>query len=384
MDYVLGVDVHSVNNPGDRSTDPNVIRANWKAVYDAGVRFAFIKASENVYEDKIYSQEKRMYINVFADRWSYAKEAGLLRGPYHFLHPELNNMADQANAFIQVVGADKGELPPVLDLETDSRNWPMGKLLMNRIKEWLDRVEAAFGRKPIIYTRTNILQAHAILNAPWGMDYPLWLAQYLWMPGTQEEYHDPRNPPQWSGTFPTQPAGYQPWKIWQFSAHGKVNGFGNEDVDLDLFKGSYDELLAWAGLAAAPKPEGAVQPEVVISEPEPEPYIVVPGDTLVSIAQKANVALTQLLDLNNDVLLKPNMQLKIPGAHPAQPQPADVTVHEIPTTPITIDYVVKSLDTLSGIALQFHTTVDAIVALNSQIKNPNIISVGWVLKIPKV
>ncbi len=388
MDYVLGVDVHSVNNPGDRSTDPNAIAANWKAVYDTGVRFAFIKATENIYEDRVYSPERKMYINGFAERWRYAREAGLLRGPYHFLHPELNNMADQANAFIQVVGADKGELPPVLDLETDSKNWPIGKVLMSRIKEWLDRVEAGFGRKPIIYTRNNILQVHGILNAPWGMDYPLWLAQYPWMPGTTQEYHDPRTPPQWSGTFPTQPAGYQPWKFWQFTAHGVVNGFGGENVDVDLFKGSYADLLAWAGLASAPKPDVTTpvepnKPGVVI--PATQPYIVLPGDTLVSIAAKVNIALTQLLELNNDVLLKPNMQLKIPGTAASQPQPNGGSDGSggVATMPATFDYIVKSNDTLGGIALQFRTTVDAIMALNSQIKNRNIIVEGWVLKIPK-
>jgi peptidoglycan endopeptidase LytE len=43
---------------------------------------------------------------------------------------------------------------------------------------------------------------------------------------------------------------------------------------------------------------------------------------------------------------------------------------------------VKTGDTLGGIALKYHTTVDAIVAANPQITNRNIIGLGWVLKIP--
>src|SRR5215471_2414553 len=109
MDYVLGIDVYSLNSPDDTTTagdplkinpitgknvvDPVRVAANWKAVYDAGVRFAYIKASEN-YADPGY-----------ATRMQYAKNAGLLRGPYILPHFERDNIADQVNLFVQTVGS---------------------------------------------------------------------------------------------------------------------------------------------------------------------------------------------------------------------------------------------------------------------------------------
>ena len=45
-------------------------------------------------------------------------------------------------------------------------------------------------------------------------------------------------------------------------------------------------------------------------------------------------------------------------------------------------YTVKSGDTLWKIAQDNDTTIEAIMACNPIIKNPNHIEVGWVLKIP--
>ena len=44
-------------------------------------------------------------------------------------------------------------------------------------------------------------------------------------------------------------------------------------------------------------------------------------------------------------------------------------------------YVVKKGDTLSAIAVKYHTTVSKLVALNPQIKNPNLIYVGDVIRL---
>ncbi|MBK9258556.1 MAG: DUF3380 domain-containing protein [Polyangiaceae bacterium] len=48
-----------------------------------------------------------------------------------------------------------------------------------------------------------------------------------------------------------------------------------------------------------------------------------------------------------------------------------------------MSYVVKSGDTLGAIASRYDTTVQAILAANPQIKNPNAIFVGQQIKIPK-
>lgn len=57
-----------------------------------------------------------------------------------------------------------------------------------------------------------------------------------------------------------------------------------------------------------------------------------------------------------------------------------------PTTPIDpgegVDYTVKKGDTLTSIAKKYGTTVQAILAANPQITNPNLIKVGQVIRIP--
>jgi LysM repeat protein len=64
---------------------------------------------------------------------------------------------------------------------------------------------------------------------------------------------------------------------------------------------------------------------------------------------------------------------------PAKP-PATTT--PAPTTPTYTSYTVKKGDTLSGIAKTYGTTVAKLVEINS-IKDPDLIQIGQVLKIPK-
>ena len=59
----------------------------------------------------------------------------------------------------------------------------------------------------------------------------------------------------------------------------------------------------------------------------------------------------------------------------------------VPPTPpcppgTTFDYVIQPGDTLSSIAQKFRVTVKAILAVNPQITNPNIIFAGRTIKIP--
>ena len=44
-------------------------------------------------------------------------------------------------------------------------------------------------------------------------------------------------------------------------------------------------------------------------------------------------------------------------------------------------YTIKGGDTLSGIAVKFHTTVDTLLALNPQIKNRDLIYAGNTIRI---
>jgi GH25 family lysozyme M1 (1,4-beta-N-acetylmuramidase) len=333
MASIFGIDVSGWDSTSD-----------WNSVLNQGVKFVFVKASENTYSDSKFTQH-----------WQGSKSVGMYRGAFHFFHSELDNAAQQAAAFIQAVGVDKGELPPVLDLEPvlDANKKdisPSGNTLLTRAKTWLDAVESAFGRKPMIYTSTSYATAHAV-NASWLANYPLWIAQYPWMPGTHNEYTDPGTPPT-PGGIPQQPPVFQPWIIWQYTESGRLNAFSG-GVDFDYFKGSLADLAQFAGTSIAP----------TIT------YTMQAGDTLAAIALKFNVSLTDLVNLNNAVLIQPGKVLNLPSSGGPIPKPPQTT------------YVVKPGDTLTAIAAKFGTTVAAIVAANN-ITNPNLISVGQMLVIP--
>ena len=337
MAYVFGIDVSGWDSTSD-----------WNSVFNQGVRFVFVKASENTSSDSKFSQH-----------WQGSKSVGMYRGAFHFFHSELDTAAQQATAFIQAVGSDRGELPPVLDLEPvlDANKKdisPSGNTLLTRVKTWLDAVESAFGRKPMIYTSNSYATSHGV-NASWLVNYPLWLAQYPWMAGTHNEYTDPAVPPM-PGGIPQQPPVFQPWIIWQYTESGRLNAFSG-GIDFNYFNGSLDDLAKLAGTSVVPLPS-ATQ------------YTMQAGDTLSGIAAKFKVSLTDLINLNNTVLVQPGKMLTLPA------QPGGSTPKPPQTT-----YTVKPGDTLTAIAAKFGTTVAAIVAANN-IANPNLISVGQVLVIP--
>lgn len=311
---------------------------DWPKVRAAGQRFVFVKATEG----ETYSDP------TFDDNWLGAKTSGLLRGAYCFFRPKADPKK-QAERFIAYVKSmnDDGELPPALDLET-SDGQAKDKIIA-RAKIWLDEVEQAFGRKPIIYSGLYFLQTYFSVPGggppDWAADYPLWLAQYPYQ-------YTP-------GMLPTLPNGWFKWTFWQYSETGKVNGI-NAKVDLNLFNGTLEELYQFAGLQ--------IQAETQKS------YVVADGDTLHSIANKFGLTIRELV-VANPQLVKPGMTLTIPipAAIPASSE------MEQPAAPRT--YVVQAGDTLSFIAIKFGTTVAAIAAANN-LTNINAIHVGQALIIP--
>lgn len=122
-----------------------------------------------------------------------------------------------------------------------------------------------------------------------------------------------------------------------------------------------------------PKPEPSPGPEPT---PEPENYttiIIKWGDTLSQLALDYNTTVEELVRLNN--IANPNLiyagnTLIVPINGEQSEGTSDETI-----------YVVKRGDTLSQIAMDFGTTVNAI-AVRNNIKNVNLIYPGQILIIP--
>lgn len=101
-------------------------------------------------------------------------------------------------------------------------------------------------------------------------------------------------------------------------------------------------------------------------------HLVAKGDTLLKIAAKYKTTPQEIMKLNPQIKdvshIEIGWKLKIPATKPAPSKYAS--------------YTVLPGDNLSKIAKMFKTTVADIQKANPSIKDPNLIHVGTVLKVP--
>ena len=185
---------------------------DWAQVANDGVDFAFVRLGDGLFFDP-----------EFHDNWQSAKAEGIVVGAYQYFRPG-TDPEDQANLLLQEMGTlQPGDLPPVLDVEDDD-GYPANHVVQ-AIHDWMAVVEPAIGREPIIYTSKYMWQSVAGDSYDFD-DYPLWAAN-------------------WYVNCPDIPTPWSDWIFWQTSATGSVNGIGG-DVDLDVFNGDMNDLLAFA------------------------------------------------------------------------------------------------------------------------------------------
>lgn len=193
---VLGVDVSHFQ--GD---------VNWQDIKTDGVLFAYAKATQGAY----YSDPK------FAENWKNMSDNDLYKGAYHFYVYE-DNALDQAKHFINTVKDLRGDMPPVIDLESGGLDGQVNlKDYQKGVSVWLQAVEKALGVTPVIYTNPSF--GNEYLNNPVFAKYDLWLADYV--------KENPEVPEIWKD---------HGWTIWQRAQEGVLNGI-NGNVDHDIFNG---------------------------------------------------------------------------------------------------------------------------------------------------
>jgi lysozyme len=196
---------------------------DWPTVAAAGEAFAFAKASEGNAVSDIY----------FADNWAAIKNAGMMRGAYHFFHPS-KDAVSQAHLFLaQLAKANgsaqlaAGDLPVALDLEVTDGVAP--KNILGGVTAWLTAVEQATGRRPLLYTYVDFWKS-SLGNPKDLSDYPLWISHL-------------------NHTSPTIPGGWTTWAFWQFSKQ-TVHGVSAGVVDVDAFNGTVADLRTMAGYSS--------------------------------------------------------------------------------------------------------------------------------------
>ena len=168
------------------------------------VQFAFIRATKS--SDIVDTLYQRNY--------EEAKRQGIACGAYHFLTDTVAGKV-QAELFLSNALFQTGDLPPVLDVETDS------PAIVEAAKEWLAIVEKHCGVKAILYTNTHVYEKWIKNDETLG-------ARDLWLARPQD-------------TVPTD----QNWTFWQFTHKGHIWGVIDNVVDINMFNGTQEDLLAY-------------------------------------------------------------------------------------------------------------------------------------------
>ena len=175
---------------------------DWAKVKNAGLKFAFTKAT----------QGKSEVDPTFHTNWAEIKTAGLVRGAYHFFNPDIDAAA-QADHFIATVQLEPGDLPPVLDIEVTDGVTQAG--IEDGIRVWLEKIAEVYGVQPIIYSALPFVKT--VWAEGFSM-YPLWIAD------------DTRS-------TPAPPGDSETWTFWQYTQKGAIPGL-NGDVDRDIYQGT--------------------------------------------------------------------------------------------------------------------------------------------------
>ena len=168
------------------------------------LHFVFIRATAG--NDAVDRRFKR--------NWEGAKKNKMIRGAYHYYRPNENSL-EQAELFIKTVRLQKGDLPPVLDIEKLPKNQSMTNLKKG-LRRWLQAIESHYKVKPIIYTGEKYYDD--FLKEEFS-DYLFWIANYNFY---REEIQDD-------------------WLFWQFTERAAVPGIeGN--VDVNIYNGDLQQL----------------------------------------------------------------------------------------------------------------------------------------------
>ncbi len=181
---------------------------NWKALSEFKFKynkidFVYVKATES----------DSWVDNRFERNWESAKKHKIIRGAYHFFDPEVDAKS-QMNLFFDKVKLEKGDLPPMLDVEKES------KINTNEyqrlVKQCLIIMENHYRMKPILYVNQEFYSSY--FNNEDFEEYSLWISRLKDTPPKQNN-----------------------WVIWQFSHTVMIPGI-DEYVDFNTFRGSMNKF----------------------------------------------------------------------------------------------------------------------------------------------
>lgn len=226
MNKVKGFDVSAWQ---DANSTPKKI--DWDKATSQEAKFCYIRAAYSTVMDE-----------DFPYNWEQSR-GKILRGVYQF-YDYRYTAKSQAEVLIALMRDDWGELPPCIDVEQPLDHgkpvdFPNANAYQTGVMTWLKAVEAASGKRPVIYTGQNIIKYGLRIGYLSPLTkYPLWIAEY-------------RNP--------TGEPNFTPWPGWVFWQYGTPPiglqyGMESKELDANLYNGNYDQLLTFAGIQPPPPP----------------------------------------------------------------------------------------------------------------------------------
>ncbi|MFD7373948.1 lysozyme [Streptomyces mirabilis] len=218
---LAGTPVAAAAKPKGHDVSSHQKNVDWQSARAKGARFVYVKATES-----------HTYRNpYFGRQYDGARDAGILRGAYHFAVPDKSSGATQAAYFVRNGGAwraDGWTLPPALDMEYNpydkkQKCYGMSKArIVSWIQAFSDELERETGRRPVIYTTTHWWNTCTGGSGAFAANHALWLARYD------------------SADTGALPAGWSTWTFWQYDNSGTLPG------DQNLFNGSMTRLKQFA------------------------------------------------------------------------------------------------------------------------------------------
>jgi GH25 family lysozyme M1 (1,4-beta-N-acetylmuramidase) len=271
---IHGADVSRWQHPNDKQID-------FVKMYEAGMRFVFIKASDT------RESADLLAVKYAAMDHHAAQAAGIYTGFYHYaVLPSVTDpegIKKDALAQAQKVvwrlasmgGYSDKDLPYALDLENKCIRYSSSGACQkyatrSAVTLWattfLASVKEKTGRAPILYSYAAFLESSMTRSAELAQ-YPLWLAQYAIDPA------NPINQPgiktggcyvhSWTGANCDSQ-----WTVWQYSSCGIAPKYGvpGNRLDLNVFRGTPSSFLDLA--------KGSWTPTLVDLMPQQEPTVL--------------------------------------------------------------------------------------------------------------
>lgn len=212
---------------------------NWSTAKANGARFAYIKATQS-WPSSLYKDPK------FSQNYTNSRNAGLIRGAYHFAMPAHSSGAAQAKEFMANGGGwtnDGYTMPPLLDIEWNPYSktaYPQGKgdkcygmspsAMVAWIKDFGNTVKAKTGRLPMIYTAQSWWDectGDSVAFKSWPLHVSIF--------PTADVAKNPRELPE----------GWTTFNVWQYSSNSNMLGSTN-NVDANVWNGDLTSLRDFA------------------------------------------------------------------------------------------------------------------------------------------